>query len=103
MLNFTTEAQGTQSLQLEMFLCDLCAAAVRNIPYDREVVSDNSLKGNCDSSTFVRAPLLLSQLRLPLKSFRRPSEQFPWILSTFHETSRSDGSRLPHPDIDCVQ
>jgi hypothetical protein len=30
MLKFTTEAQSTQRLPLELFLCDLCASVVRN-------------------------------------------------------------------------
>jgi hypothetical protein len=30
-LNFTTEAQSSERLPLEMFLCDLCASVVRNL------------------------------------------------------------------------
>jgi hypothetical protein len=45
MLNFTTEAQSTQSFPLEKFLCDLCASVVRNL-HDRirEVIADTFLR-----------------------------------------------------------
>jgi hypothetical protein len=59
MLNFTTEAQRTQGLRWEMFLCDLCASVVRNLHYEqgnylRHVLQD---RGFCNYSRARPTPL----------------------------------------------